>query len=123
MNTITTARPASALVAYMQFLHIRWLAFVATIFAFLANNMASAQATPDELLREMDGRASVFCSYVNVLPNSKWVKLGGLIFFLIGMILLIFGGRGGNVYLLRGIGAVILIPSGIAIAKAFGLVC
>lgn len=123
MNTITTVRPASALVAYMQFLHIRWLAFVAAIFAFLANNMASAQATPDELLKEMDGRASVFCSYVNVLPNSKWVKLGGLIFFLIGMILLIFGGRGGNVYLLRGIGAVILIPSGIAIAKAFGLVC
>ena len=122
MNTITVARPASALVAHLQLLHIRWLALVALLFVSLSN-MASAQGTPQALQTELDAKATTFCSYVNVLPNSKWVKLGALIFFLIGMVMMIFGGRGGNVYLLRAIGAVVLIPAAIALGKAFGIVC
>lgn len=123
MNTITTVRPASALVAYVQLLHIRWIAFIAIFFAFLANNVATAQATPQALQNELDGKASTFCSYVNILPNSKWVKLGALIFFLMGLGLLLFGGRNGNTFLMRALGIIVILPSAVAIAKAFGIVC
>ena len=85
--------------------------------------MAEAAGTPAELTTALDANAGTFCTYVDVLPNSKWVKAGALVLFMIGAVILVFGGRGGNTYLMRGLGAVIIIPSIIAIAKAFGMVC
>ncbi|GGR12859.1 hypothetical protein [Deinococcus ruber] len=95
---------------------------VVTLAALLSS--ASAQSgSPTEFQTAIDGHASTFCKYLDILPSSKWVTVGALMFFLVGAGLMIFGGRGGNVYLFRAMGAIIILPSILALAKAFGIAC
>lgn len=93
------------------------------LLTLAVTSSAFAQATPEAFQKNMDEKAGVFCKYVNILPQSKWVTLVALVFFIIGAILMIFGGRGGNVYLFRGIGAVVIIPALISLGSSFGIVC
>ncbi|GGR15524.1 hypothetical protein [Deinococcus ruber] len=106
---------------------VRWMAARMAVMAVLTRvtlqGMASAQGTPAALNQALDAKATTFCSYVDVLPDSKWVKAGAMVMLLIGASIMIFGGRGGSTWLMRSLGAVILIPSLIAVGKAFGMVC
>lgn len=132
MNPTCTARPASlfsftlarlaALSTWLREHALRLGAWL-IVLKVVSVEAAFAAGTPTDLINATDANASTFCTYVNVLPTSKWVKAGALVLFVIGACIMIFGGRGGNVYLMRGLGAVIIIPSIIAIAKAFGMVC
>jgi hypothetical protein len=130
MNKTLTVRP-DLFADALRSLHVRFIVLVGLAFSQFTT-WAAAQQTPPAapnaataagLNSTLDAKAGIVCQYVQVLPNSKWVTLGALIFFLLGIVLMIFGGRGGNVYLFRAIGAIVLIPAAIALAGAFGIAC
>ena len=115
----TTFRPLAALQnLYTKFVILMVIGMSSSAFAQTAPN---AQAT--KFQTEADKHATTFCSFVNVLPKSKWVTLGALVMFLLGMALMIFGGRGGNVYLMRALAVIVIVPSALSLASAFGIVC
>jgi hypothetical protein len=128
-HTLTAVRP-TLFVDALRALHVRMIVVLGLAVSQLTtwaaaqqNPPAASAATAAGLNSTLDAKARIVCGYVAVLPNSKWVTLGALIFFLVGIGLMIFGGRGGNVFLFRAIGAVVLIPAAVALASAFGIAC
>lgn len=118
---VLTTRPAPVALA-LNVLRDLYAKFVIVLMLALYGT-ANAQGTPEAMQREFDSHALTFCKYVDILPKSKWVTLGALVFFLIGICLMIFGGRGGNVYLARALGVIVIVPSALAMASAFGIAC
>lgn len=120
MNTTVSVR-RTAIRNPLNALKAEYLRLV--VLLTLGAQNAYAQATPEAFQKNMDDKASIFCKYVNILPNSKWITLGAFIFFLIGLGLFLFGGRGGNVYLMRAIGIIVIFPAAVSLAASFGIVC
>ncbi|CAM3406572.1 hypothetical protein DESA109040_11390 [Deinococcus saxicola] len=121
---VPSAAPASSPFVALRLAQAAVIAWLLGAAALAANPPAtSATATPQGLLTQTDASATTFCSYVKVLPDSKWIKAFALLFFIGGVGMMIFGIRGGGGPLIKAIAALVLIPSVIAVAGAFGIVC
>ena len=117
------AQSALASRTALTHVYLRVVMLFAALVTLVLSGIAKAQGTPASLQTQLDTNATTFCSYVKILPNSKWVKAGALVLYMIGAAIMVFGGRGGSSWLMRALGAVIIIPSVVAIAGAFGMIC
>ncbi len=121
-NTLSTPVPPSLSFAQStRALRGRLVVTLSMLLVLLLSAAANA-STPADFQKQMDGKATTFCQYLQVLPDSKWVDLGSLILIMIGVVLLFFG-RGASSWLMKGIGAIVIIPGILGIAKAFGIGC
>lgn len=124
MTQLATTRPAPfSPLATLQGWYIKFVILMVIGMSTNAAAQTGPTAEATNFAKEADKHATTFCSYVNILPKSKWVTLGALIMFLLGMALMIFGGRGGNVYLARALAVIVIVPSALSLASAFGIVC
>lgn len=97
--------------------------FIAAPTGALAQSGTTAGNTPAQFQTQLDGPATKLCGYAKILPQSKWVTLGAFVLFLFGVAVILFGGRGGNVFLARAIGIAVLIPAILGIGAGLGIGC